>query len=99
MSPRREMNWVSPFLTECERCSASPKGESLPPIRSILFLAHAMGAWGPERRTGWRAGRAEHSPPTKNLANGIRGIVEDHARDIWIVRWDTDDGHGPLCRI
>ena len=34
----------------------------------------------------------------KNLANSIRGMVEDHVRDIWIVRWDTDDGRGPPCR-
>ena len=35
----------------------------------------------------------------KNLHNSVWDIVEDHDRDIWVVRWDTDDGRGPLCRI
>ena len=35
----------------------------------------------------------------KNLPNSIWGIVEDHDGDIWIARWDSGDGRGPLCRI
>jgi signal transduction histidine kinase/ligand-binding sensor domain-containing protein len=35
----------------------------------------------------------------KSLPNSIWGIVEDHAGDIWVARWDSGDGRGPLCRI
>jgi signal transduction histidine kinase len=35
----------------------------------------------------------------KSLPNSIWGIVEDHEEDIWVARWDSGDGRGPLCRI
>jgi signal transduction histidine kinase/ligand-binding sensor domain-containing protein len=78
---------------------ASPKGEKLPSDQIHYLLGTSDGSlWiGTARGLArWKGGMLT---TYKNLANSIWGIVEDHDGDIWIVRWDTDDGRGPLCRI
>jgi signal transduction histidine kinase/ligand-binding sensor domain-containing protein len=78
---------------------ASPTGEKLPSdqIHSLLGTSDGslwIGTGGGLVR--WKDGILTKY---KSLTTGVWGIVEDHDQDIWVVRWDTDDGHGPLCRI
>jgi signal transduction histidine kinase/ligand-binding sensor domain-containing protein len=78
---------------------ASPNGEKLPSEEIHDLLGTSDGslwigtAYGLAR---WKDGTLTNY---KNLPNSIWGIVEDHNRDIWIARWDSGDGRGPLCRI
>jgi signal transduction histidine kinase/ligand-binding sensor domain-containing protein len=78
---------------------ASPKGDKLPSDEIHSLLGTSDGrlwigtAYGLAR---WKDGVLT---TYKNLPNSVWGIVEDHDRDIWIARWDSGDGRGPLCRI
>ena len=78
---------------------SSPKGEKLPSdqIRSLLGASDGSLWIGTARGLArWKGGILT---TYNDLPNSIWGIVEDHHRDIWIARWDSGDGHGPLCRI
>ena len=78
---------------------SSPKGEKLPSdqIRSLLGASDGSLWIGTARGLArWKGGILT---TYSDLPNSIWGIVEDHSRDIWIARWDSGDGHGPLCRI
>jgi signal transduction histidine kinase/ligand-binding sensor domain-containing protein len=77
----------------------SARGEKLPSDEIHYLLGTSDGslwigtAYGLAR---WKDGTLTNY---KNLPNSVWGIVEDHNRDIWIARWDSGDGRGPLCRI
>jgi signal transduction histidine kinase/ligand-binding sensor domain-containing protein len=77
----------------------SARGEKLPSDEIHYLLGANDGslwigtAYGLAR---WKDGTLTNY---KNLPNSVWGIVEDHNRDIWIARWDSGDGRGPLCRI
>ena len=78
---------------------ASPNGEKLPSDQILSLLGTSDGSLWIGTTKGlarWKDGKLT---TYKNLITGIWDIVEDHDADIWIVRWDTDDGRGPLCRI
>jgi len=78
---------------------ASPKGEKLSSDQILSLLAASdQSLWiGTSRGLArWKGGILT---TYTSLANSIWGMVEDHDGDIWIVRWDTGDGRGPLCRI
>lgn len=78
---------------------ASPKGEKLPSDQILSLLGASDGSLWIGTTKGlarWKDGILTWY---KDLPTGIWDIVEDHDGDIWIVRWDTDDGRGPLCRI
>ena len=77
----------------------SPKGEKLPSgqIHSLLGTSDGSLWIGTARGLArWKDGILT---TYKNLTTSVWAIVEDHDGDIWIVRWDTDDGRGPLCRV
>jgi signal transduction histidine kinase/ligand-binding sensor domain-containing protein len=78
---------------------ASPKGEKLPSdqIHSLLGTSEGSLWIGTAKGVArWKDGVLTRY---KNLTTAIWDIVEDRDGDVWIVRWDTDDGRGPLCRI
>jgi len=78
---------------------ASPKGEKLPSDQIHSLLGTSDGSLWIGTADGlarWRDGRLTTD---ENLPNSVWGIVEDRDRDIWIARWDSGDGRGPLCRI
>ena len=78
---------------------ASPKGEKLPSDQILSLLGASDGSLWIGTTKGlarWKDGILTWY---KDLPTGIWDIAEDHDGDIWIVRWDTDDGRGPLCRI
>jgi signal transduction histidine kinase/ligand-binding sensor domain-containing protein len=78
---------------------ASERGERLPSDRILYLLGASDGSLWIGTRKGLARWKGGILTTYKNLANSIWGIVEDHDGDIWIVRWDNDDGRGPLCRI
>ena len=78
---------------------ASPKHEKLPSDQVHSLLGTSDGSLWIGTAKGlarWKDGKLT---TYKSLTTAIWGIVDDHDGDIWIVRWDTDDGRGPLCRI
>jgi signal transduction histidine kinase/ligand-binding sensor domain-containing protein len=78
---------------------ASPKGEKLPSdeIHSLQGTSDGSLWIG----TAYGLARLKDGILTnyKNLPNSVWDIVEDPNGDIWIARWDSGDGHGPLCRV
>jgi signal transduction histidine kinase/ligand-binding sensor domain-containing protein len=78
---------------------ASMKGEKLPSdqIHSLLGASDGSLWIGTARGLArWKDGILT---TYENLVTSTWGIVEDGDADIWIARWDTDDGPGPVCRI
>jgi len=78
---------------------ASPRGEKLPSDQIHSLLGTSDGSLWIGTSKGLSRWKDGILTTYKNLTTSIRDIVEDHDGDIWIVRWDTDDGRGPLCRI
>jgi signal transduction histidine kinase/ligand-binding sensor domain-containing protein len=77
----------------------SPSGEKLPSNQIHYLLGTNDGSLWIGTAQGlarWKGGILR---TYKSLPNSIWGIVEDHEGDIWIARWDSGDGRGPLCRI
>jgi signal transduction histidine kinase/ligand-binding sensor domain-containing protein len=78
---------------------ASPNGERLPSDQIHSLLGASDGSLWIGTAKGLARWKDGILTTYENLITSIWGIVEDHDQDIWIVRWDTDDGPGPLCRI
>jgi signal transduction histidine kinase/ligand-binding sensor domain-containing protein len=78
---------------------ASPKGEKLPSDQIHYLLGTSDGSLWIGTANGLARWKDGILSDYKNLPNSVWGIVEDHDRDIWIARWDSGDGRGPLCRI
>jgi signal transduction histidine kinase/ligand-binding sensor domain-containing protein len=48
----------------------------------------------------WKDGRLTNYTTTKKSPGpGIDSVIEDHAGNIWVTRFDLNDGMGPLCRV
>jgi signal transduction histidine kinase/ligand-binding sensor domain-containing protein len=77
----------------------SPKGEKLPSDQIHSLLGTSDGSFWIGTARGLARWKDGILTTYKNLTTSVWAIVEDHDGDIWIVRWDTDDGRGPLCRI
>jgi signal transduction histidine kinase/ligand-binding sensor domain-containing protein len=78
---------------------ASAKGEKLPSDQIHFLLGTSDGSLWIGTANGLARWKDGILTTYKNLPNSVWGIVEDHDRDIWIARWDSGDGRGPLCRI
>jgi signal transduction histidine kinase/ligand-binding sensor domain-containing protein len=78
---------------------ASPKGEKLPSDQIHSLLGTSDGSLWIGTAKGLARWKDGILTTYKNLTTSIWDIVEGHDGDIWIVRWDTVDGRGPLCRI
>ncbi len=78
---------------------ASPKGEKLPSDQILSLLGASDGSLWIGTTKGLARWKDGIITTYKNLPNSIWGIVEDHDGDIWVARWDSGDGRGPLCRI
>jgi signal transduction histidine kinase/ligand-binding sensor domain-containing protein len=78
---------------------ASPNGEMLPSDQIHSLLGASDGSLWIGTAKGLARWKDGILTKYQNLITSTWGIVEDHDSDIWIARWDTDDGPGPLCRI
>ena len=78
---------------------ASPKGEKLPSDQIHSLLGTSDGSLWIGTAKGVARWKDGVLTKYKSLTTAIWDIVEDHDGNVWIVRWDTDDGRGPLCRI
>ena len=78
---------------------ASPKGEKLPSDQILSLLGASDGSLWIGTTKGLARWKDGILTTYKNLPNSIWGIVQDHDGDIWVARWDSGDGRGPLCRI
>ena len=78
---------------------ASAKGEKLPSDQIHYLLGTSDGSLWIGTAGGLARWKDGILTTYKNLPNSIWGIVEDHEGNIWIARWDSGDGRGPLCRI
>jgi ligand-binding sensor domain-containing protein len=78
---------------------ASPKGEKLPSDQIHYLLGASDGSLWIGTAGGLARWKDRILTTYKSLPNSIWGIVEDREENIWIARWDSGDGRGPLCRI
>jgi len=78
---------------------ASAKSEKLPSDQIHYLLGTSDGSLWIGTAGGLARWKDRVLTTYKNLPNSIWGIVEDHEGNIWIARWDSGDGRGPLCRI
>lgn len=77
----------------------SPSGQNLPSDQIHFLLGTGDGSLWIGTAHGLARWRGGVLTTYKSLPNSIWGIVQDHEGDIWIARWDSGDGLGPLCRI
>ena len=71
---------------------ASPKGEKLTSDQIHSLLGTSDGSLWIGTAKGLARWKDGILTTYKNLTTSIWDIVEGHDGDIWIVRWDTDDG-------